>query len=98
MGVIHTFAFCPKTSPGTFVIMVDASMFIKTEGVPDGIGVSVNDGAAKDFGTQSFKKNPIVLAMGGSTAGMITTLSPPTLPFPELSVEDFLQDPSPNTM
>lgn len=31
--------------------------------------VSVYDGGVNDFASQSFKKNPIVLAIGGSTAG-----------------------------
>jgi hypothetical protein len=72
----------------------DASIFIVTEGAAVGNVVSVYDGGVNDFGAQSFKKNPIVLAIGGSTGGVITTLSPPPFPFPLSGVPFglFLQD------
>src|ERR1019366_6593838 len=79
IGVIHTFAFCPKTGPGIFVMIADASIFISTEGVADGKVVSIKAGAVKVLGAQSSKKNPIVLATGGSTGGVITTPPPPVV-------------------
>src|SRR5450432_1487992 len=69
----------------------DASTFIKTVGPAAGKVVSVYAGGVNDLEVQSFKKNPIVLATGGSVGGIITTLL--SFPFPpEVPEGDFLQD------
>jgi hypothetical protein len=83
------FAFCPKTEGVILVIIFDASMVINTD-AEEGMVVSVYAGIVNDREDQSFRKNPIVFAIGGSTGGWITPPPFPPPPFPPpLSVEVF---------
>ena len=90
--VIHKLELLPKMDLGIFV-MIELGLTVITEVADAEREVSVNDGAVKDFGCQSSKKNPIVFARGGSMAGCITTVVSPgeggsvsTAPFLQLVI------------
>ena len=70
-------------------MMDDASIFMKTVGAAAGNNVSVYAGGVNDLATQSFKKNPMVFAIGGSVGGVITP------PPPEVLIGFFLQATAP---
>ena len=72
VGPIHQTPLCPNSDNGTFVMMSEASAVTVVDAVA-GVAASVYAGFVNVLGVQSSRKNPIVFAMGGSTAGVIGT-------------------------
>ena len=68
--VIHIFELFPKIERGTFVIIELASI-VTVVVAEAGAVVSMNAGTANVFPCQSARKKSMVLATGGSIAGLI---------------------------
>ena len=70
VGPIHQTAFCPNSDRGILVIISEASI-VTVVAADAGTDVLTTAGFTNVFGCQSSKKNPIVLAIAGSTPGII---------------------------